>query len=747
MTRGIGRSLAWATLAAVSSLVSVGTTAGGDLTATFTATPSSIEEGGSSDLRLRLQYVPAAAGSGQGTEYVGDLRYEYFNSGPGALTSLVGSVDPGQGAPIDVSSPLSGVVHEVVKTVVYDDPGVYTASVGGTATACDQRSAERFKMHPVHGYWTTNGFVADYGKTAHVLAISASVDVTVANASPSITNITWSPAATVGLPFSFEVTASDPGGVSPAETIAIAFDFDDDGDFDDFFASGLTAAGTHAFFEKGTHFVRVRVTDGLGGSTEGSFSVTVGNSAPSVEPVESLDVEYEGTRPEIELSASATDDDGHSLRAIWLTQKADGAWTVRKVQNLGSGASTVFRATYPLGRTNVRLEIFDGYDTTVVGTTVKVQDTTVPTVSIVEDVRVPTDPGKTTASGVRLRAPTVSDGSRRPVSLTNDAPVVFPLGQTIVTWTAVDGSGNRTRTEQKVIVEDREAPMLRGRSIVRVFTDPGKRSRTLALAPPTATDNVSSPKRIKIVGSTKSQFPVGRTLVVFGATDEAGNRAEWRTVVVVVNRKPIARAGADLVVTTTDEAGAKATLDASRSSDPDRHALKYVWQSPRAKFKNARAKRTTAFFPVGTTRVRLIVTDALGAQRTDLVKVTVKLKNAKTRPRGADANRSFADTTRATQKAVAAKSGGKSAVAGLLYANAAAGLGDAAGDHVRWTEGGSEADAALAYAELRSAQQAYGAAAAKALFSAYAETGDENLLTAYRHAANGTLYSQADLTE
>jgi hypothetical protein len=44
-------------------------------------------------------------------------------------------------------------------------------------------------------------------------------------------------------------------------------------------------------------------------------------------------------------------------------------------------------------------------------------------------------------------------------------------------------------------------------------------------------------------------------------------------------------------------------------------------------------------------------------------------------------------------------------------------------------------------------QRAYGEAAANALLAAYAETADESLLSAYGHAAYGTAYAAADLTE
>ena len=46
------------------------------------------------------------------------------------------------------------------------------------------------------------------------------------------------------------------------------------------------------------------------------------------------------------------------------------------------------------------------------------------------------------------------------IDITNDAPVQFPLGDTIVTWTAEDDSGNSTTAMQTVTVEDTIPPDL-----------------------------------------------------------------------------------------------------------------------------------------------------------------------------------------------------------------------------------------------------------------------------------------------
>lgn len=55
------------------------------------------------------------------------------------------------------------------------------------------------------------------------------------------------------------------------------------------------------------------------------------------------------------------------------------------------------------------------------------------------------------ATGVNLGTPTTSGGTP-PITITNNAPATFPLGVTLVTWTATDANGNTSIAIQQVTV-------------------------------------------------------------------------------------------------------------------------------------------------------------------------------------------------------------------------------------------------------------------------------------------------------
>lgn len=494
-------------------------------------------------------------------------------------------------------------------------------------------------------------------------------------------------------------------------------------------------------FGRGTP-IFVSFTDEFGSTVSHDFGLFGRqNSTPIVQDLLPRRVECVDGTHTVELAAIVTDANGHPLNVTW---SVDGQIEQTET-NVASGTESVFSFDYDHGSHQVEVRVSDGYSARSSGTVVTVEDTLAPVVMAAPDMVVATDAGKAFATNVTLTPPTVSDAHA--VTLANDAPATYPLGLTIVTWRATDEAGHIAEGEQRVIVEDREKPTMTGSASMKVFVNPGKIFSTARPVAPTATDNATDASQIVITHDVPPQFPIGQTVVTFKATDEAGNVAERPVTVTVVNRRPRANAGRDVTVTATSDRGAPAALDGSASADPDRQKLKFEWTAAGMKLNGARSSTPGGRFPIGVTTVTLIVTDPAGATSLDRVRVIVKRKNAKPRPRGRAANASFAEAEKHTRRGLASGAAGVSALASLERANAAARLGDAAGDEIRWDDGISYDSAALSYAELRLSQRTFGASAARALLTAYAESGEEELLIAYGHAVRGVLEAQADSSE
>jgi hypothetical protein len=97
---------------------------------------------------------------------------------------------------------------------------------------------------------------------------AGSVTVVVANVAPQIVDLTEDLSVEEDIAFDFAVVADDPGIL---DVLTYAWDFDDDGVFDDF----AGAVGQWTFAEPGVYPVHVRVSDDDGGVTPGSLTVTV----------------------------------------------------------------------------------------------------------------------------------------------------------------------------------------------------------------------------------------------------------------------------------------------------------------------------------------------------------------------------------------------------------------------------------------------------------------------------------------
>ena len=124
-------------------------------------------------------------------------------------------------------------------------------------------------------------------------------------------------------------------------------------------------------------------------------------------------------------------------------------------------------ATYPLGTTVVTWTATDANGNVTTGTqNVTVVDTTAPVLTVPADVSVEATGMQTPVS---IGTATATDIFA--VTVTSDAPATYPLGTTVVTWTATDANGNVTTGTQNVTVVDTTAPTVTAQLVPVVVGD------------------------------------------------------------------------------------------------------------------------------------------------------------------------------------------------------------------------------------------------------------------------------------
>lgn len=166
-------------------------------------------------------------------------------------------------------------------------------------------------------------------------------------------------------------------------------------------------------------------------------------------------------------------------------------------------------AAFPLGTTVVTWSAARNGETVTDDQSVTIVDTTKPTIDVPDDltkeataVLTPVDIGNAKAIDIFLK------------DVTNDAPDAFPLGSTIVTWTAEDASGNTAAATQVVTIVDTTPPVLAAPAD-KVFIV----GQPINLGVPAAADIFL----VSVTNDAPALFPMGTTLVTWTAMDSSGN--------------------------------------------------------------------------------------------------------------------------------------------------------------------------------------------------------------------------------
>ena len=163
-----------------------------------------------------------------------------------------------------------------------------------------------------------------------------------------------------------------------------------------------------------------------------------------------------------------------------------------------------------------------------------------------------------------LGTPTTADNCSV-ASVTNNAPVAFPLGTTTVTWTVTDGSGRTATATQLVTVTDNINPTITAGADQSVFTASGLCTASVIVANATFGDNctVATISHVLSGATTRSStngqvgtftFNRGVTTITYTVRDGATPAniiTGTKTITVVDNQNPTLTSGANQSAFTT----------------------------------------------------------------------------------------------------------------------------------------------------------------------------------------------------
>jgi len=216
-------------------------------------------------------------------------------------------------------------------------------------------------------------------------------------------------------------------------------------------------------------------------------------------------------------------------------------------------------------------------------------------------------PRDITIEAIALRTPT-GIGTATAIDIfaytvTNDAPVDYPLGETLVTWKARDVNGNETTKVQKVTIIDTTAPVL---TIPADITKEATALRTsVGIGTATATDIF----QYTITNNAPADYPLGETLVTWKAKDVNGNETtKVQKVTIVDTTAPILTAPADITVMAT---GSATQVSIGTATATDIFSVNITNDAP------------AAGFPIGMTAVTWKAIDQSGNMTTVIQYITV----------------------------------------------------------------------------------------------------------------------------
>jgi gliding motility-associated-like protein len=361
------------------------------------------------------------------------------------------------------------------------------------------------------------------------------------------------------------------------------------------------ASGT--VFPIGTTTVTYLVTDASANTNTCSFTVTVNDTQ----------------NPAITCPANITQANDLNVCGANITYATpvgtDNCPAPVTTLTAGQASGTVF----PIGTTTVTYLVTDASaNTNTCSFTVTVNDTQNPAITCPADITQNNDAGVCGANIV-YATPVGTDNCPAPVTALTAGQAsgtVFPVGTTTVTYTVTDASSNTATCSFDVTVDDTENPTIVCPANMTQANDLNVCGATITYATPVGLDNCPAPVTALTAGQASGTvFPIGTTTVTYEVTDASSNTATCSF---------------DVTVNDTQNPAIVCPANITQANDLNVCGANITYATP-VGTDNCPAPITTltagqasgTVFPIGTTTVTYLVTDASANTNTCSFTVTV----------------------------------------------------------------------------------------------------------------------------
>jgi len=285
-----------------------------------------------------------------------------------------------------------------------------------------------------------------------------------------------------------------------------------------------------SFFAVGTTPVTVTATDVCGNSSTCTFNVVVNDIEDPV--IHNLPASF---------SVNADENVCNTLVSWTPPTATDNCPNVSLVSNYPFFDAHGF-VQMSVGVHTVTYTATDAHNHIVTGSfTVTVVDNQLPIITgCPSNITVNAANGRCNAQ-VFWNPPTASDNCPGVSLSTDHLPGEFyPVGTTVVTYTATDHAGQTTICTFNVTVVDNQDPVITCPANITVNNDVDRCSASIVITPATATDNCD----VLSVDGVRSDnrplnadYPVGTTIITWTATDVHNNTSQCNQIIRVLDRQ------------------------------------------------------------------------------------------------------------------------------------------------------------------------------------------------------------------